>query len=70
MKCHEFNFIETEHVIVHSWNFLIRWNTVPKVVMVNTLIFVYLHTLTLLVNGGYSLSEIDLTSKINNSCKI
>ena len=35
MKCHDmshdntvFNFIETGHVIVHSWNFLIRWNTV------------------------------------------
>ena len=65
----EFNFTETEHVILHSWDFLIRWNAVPKVLMTNTLIFVYLHALTLLVDGGYSLSEMDVTSKINNYCQ-
>ena len=42
MICHDmfydnavFDFIETEHVIAHTWNFLIRWNTVPNVLMTN-----------------------------------
>ena len=75
MKCHMshgntvFNFVETEHVIVHSWNFLIRWNTyVPKVLLTNTWIFVCFYILTPLVNGngGHLLSETDVTSNINN----
>ena len=40
--------------------------SVRKILLTNTLIFVYLNTLTLSVSG-HSLSEIDFTSKMNNS---
>ena len=40
--------------------------SVRKILLTNTLIFVYLYTLTLPVSG-HSLSEIDFTSKMNNS---
>ena len=75
MKCYKMthdntvsNFTETEHLIIHSFLKFLNSvkNTVPKVLLTNTLIFVYLYILTVSVKG-HSLSEIDFTSKMNDS---
>ena len=49
MKCHKMahdnNSILLKLIMslfTHFWSFLIRWNTVPKVLLTNTLIFSYL----------------------------
>ena len=74
MKCYEKShdntvFTQIEHVvIVHSYlKFLnpLKYSTY-YLLLTNTLIFVYLHTLPLLANG-HSSSEMHFTSKINKS---